>query len=383
MKKLIIVAMSLVMSNAVFVSQVYSKPTTAPPSLSSEAAIVLEANSGEILYEKNARIPMYPASVTKIATAIYAIETADLNEVVTVSSNARYTDGTRVYLEEGEQVPLKKLLQGLLINSGNDAGVAIAEHVSGSVELFAADINAYLKDAVGIQNTNFENPHGLFDENHVTTAEDLAILTQYAMKNKEFRNIFGTKELPWNGETWDTTLYNHHKLMREMPYEGITGGKNGFVKQAGITLVTVAERENLNLVVVTLKGNSESAAYSDTIKLLDYGFEGFATSRIDKGSRFEAGGLEYSSSQEIFYTHPLGKQTNIQVQEGGMLEIADSEGTVLFSDQLQLTDDSTGNSAIAAEHSSSFLEKVSSNSLYLLIMAVGLFIYFCFRIRKI
>ncbi|MGI2326675.1 D-alanyl-D-alanine carboxypeptidase family protein [Planococcus sp. YIM B11945] len=383
MKKLIIVVISLVISNTIFVSQVYSKLNTATPSLSSEAAIVIEANSGEILYEKNARISMYPASVTKIATAIYAIETAELNEVVTVSTKARLTDGTRVYLEEGEQVPLKKLLQGLLVNSGNDAGVAIAEHLSGSVELFAADINAYLKDTVGIQNTNFENPHGLFDKNHVTTAEDLAILTKYAMKNEEFMGIFGTKELPWDGETWDTILYNHHKLMREMPYEGVTGGKNGFVEQAGTTLVTTAERENLSLIVVTLKGNSESAAYSDTIKLLDYGFGSFATSSIDEGTRFAAGGLEYSTSRELFYTRPIGEQPSMQVQQGGKLEITDSEGTLLFSNQLQLVDDSKGKQAVAAEHTSSMIEKVFSNSHYLLIVAVGLFAFFCFRIRKI
>ncbi|GAB3797637.1 hypothetical protein GCM10028868_19200 [Virgibacillus kimchii] len=148
--------------------------------------------------------------MTKIATAIFAIENGDLDDLVTVSSYARNTEGSSVYLEEGETVPLKKLIQGLMINSGNDAGVAIAEHMSGSVEQFSSDLNEYLQENVGVQHTNFENPHGLFDPNHVTTAEDLANITLYAMGNELFREINNTKELNWEGESWDTTLYNHH-----------------------------------------------------------------------------------------------------------------------------------------------------------------------------
>lgn len=184
MKKLSVVSAIFIMINTFIGSSVFGKmddPTL--PILSSEAAIVMEATTGEVLYEKNAQSQMYPASLTKIATAIYAIENGNLNDSVTINEKARNTEGTRVYLEVGEQVTLEKLLQGLLINSGNDAGVAIAEHISGSVELFASDLNSYLKDVIGLQNTNLENPHGLFDPQHMTTAEDLAELTRYAMKN--------------------------------------------------------------------------------------------------------------------------------------------------------------------------------------------------------
>src|SRR5690625_5694469 len=113
---------------------------------------------------------MYPASLTKIASAIYAIDKGNIEELVTVSQKARDTGGSKVYLEEGEQVTLKKLIQGLLINSGNDAGVAIAEHLSGSVEQLSADINKYFKNVIGIKDTHFKNPHGLFNPKHVTTA---------------------------------------------------------------------------------------------------------------------------------------------------------------------------------------------------------------------
>src|SRR5699024_3158459 len=118
------------------------------------------------------------------------IEKGGIDETVTVSKKARNTEGAKVFLEDGEQVSLKKLIQGLLINSGNDAGVAIAEHLSGSVEQFSSDINEYLSNIIGLKDTNFENPHGLFNPNHVTTAADLANITQYAMNNHLFREIF-------------------------------------------------------------------------------------------------------------------------------------------------------------------------------------------------
>ncbi|AQQ55497.1 D-alanyl-D-alanine carboxypeptidase family protein [Planococcus lenghuensis] len=383
MKKLVAVSTILVIINTLFVSAVFSK-TVAPslPIISSEAAIVMEATTGQVLYEKNARSQMYPASVTKIATAIYAIENGNLTDIVTVSQKARNTEGTRVYLEEGEQVTLEKLLLGLLVNSGNDAGVAIAEHISGSVELFASDLNLYLKDAVGLRNTNFENPHGLFNLQHVTTAEDLAKLTKYAMKNEKFMEIFGTKELPWNGESWDTTLYTHHKLLREKPYDGVTGGKNGFVPESGVTLVTTAERENLNLIVVTLKSSSEAEAYNDTVQLLDFGFDNFETSSIPTNSSFFVGDVEYNTPREIVYTHPAGEQVAIEVKEDGKLRITDQDGTLLSSYQFPVNRNSEKNRSSIQKDSGSFLEQVFSNSLYLSVIVVSVLSLLYYQVRK-
>ncbi|WP_188456956.1 D-alanyl-D-alanine carboxypeptidase family protein [Virgibacillus oceani] len=267
MKKIILIITTIAALNIVLLTHVHGEEITSPPTLVSKSAIMIDSKTGRVLYQKNASAQMYPASLTKIATAIYAIETGDLDDTVTVSKKARNTAGTRVYLNEGEQVTLKKLLQGMLINSGNDAGVAIAENLSGNINQFSLDINGYLKNVIGVQNTHFENPHGLFNPNHVTTAEDLAKITQYAMKNETFRNIFGTKKLKWNGDAWDTTLITHHKLMRQIPYEGITGGKTGFVPQSGFTLATTAERGDLSLIVITLNSYLESAAYNDTINL--------------------------------------------------------------------------------------------------------------------
>nr|WP_235162516.1 D-alanyl-D-alanine carboxypeptidase family protein [Sediminibacillus terrae] len=304
--------------------------------LLSESAILIDADSGQVLYEKNAEKSMYPASLTKVATAIYAIETADLDEVVTVSANARSVEGTRVYLEEGEQVSLKKLIQGMLINSGNDAGVAIAEHLGGSSAQFADDLNSYLKAVIGVRDTHFTNAHGLFNENHTTTASDLAKITQYAMKNPTFKEIFGTKELKWEGEAWSTTLYHHHKMMRENPYEGITGGKTGYVDQSGHTLITTAERGDQRLIAVTLKAATQDWAYQDAEALLDYGFGSFETVTVPKGTEFVSdNGSAYSTDHAIVYTKMKGQDAELSVDDQGNLAIEQENQSLDISFELK------------------------------------------------
>lgn len=290
------------------------------PKIESKGFIVMDESSGRVLYEKNSDERMYPASLTKVATAIYAIETGNLEDIVTVSERARNADGTRVYLEEGEKVPLKKLIQGLLINSGNDAGVAIAEHISGSVEEFANRLNVYLK-GIGLQNTHFKNPHGLFDPDHVTTAKDLAKITQYAMKNEEFRAIFGTKELKWEGQTWNTTLFTHHKLMREKPYDGVTGGKTGYVDESGNTLITTATREDLSVIAVVLQAPSQLTAYSDTVALLDYAFKEFDLVDIPIGKEYKQNKHTYVTNQNYSFPISHDEQISEKVTGDGNLEV--------------------------------------------------------------
>lgn len=314
--------------------QALAEPSISVPDIESESAIVIDGDNGSVLYEKNADESLYPASLTKIVTAIYAIETGNLEEMTTVSENARNVDGTKVYLEEGEQVTLKKLVQGLLINSGNDAGVAIAEQLSGSVEQYARDINDYLKNVIGVEHTTFQNPHGLFDENHVTTAEDLAIITKYAMNNGTFKEIFGTKELKWDGETWDTTLYSHHKML--LGYEGITGGKTGYVDESGVTLATTAERDGRRLIIITLKSESQAVAYQDTTALLDYGFGPFETSLVSEGTSFEYNESVYKAPAEFTYTHSPADHITKRVAADGILEIVNQHGQVINSFQLDL-----------------------------------------------
>ncbi|MCM3584802.1 D-alanyl-D-alanine carboxypeptidase [Mesobacillus maritimus] len=345
------------------------------PKIECEAFIIMEESSGRVLYEKNADVQMYPASLTKVATAIYAIENANLEDVVTVSERARNAEGTRVYLEEGEQVPLKKLVQGLLVNSGNDAGVAIAEHIDGSVGEFATQLNLYLKE-IGLKDTYFKNPHGLFDPDHVTTAKDLAKITQYAVKNEEFRSIFGMKELKWKGKAWDTTIFTHHKLMRERPYEGVTGGKTGYVDESGNTLITTAKRGDLSVIVVVLKGDSQNTAYNDTVELLDYAFDNFKLTEIPAGKEFNQNQHTYTTTASYFVPLAHGEEINEQVTEEGKLKVTVENQDFLAT--LPLKDESAEVvSSPPKEVAATSLpkeEEKSSNPLNLLVISTLIFI---------
>ncbi|WP_019153620.1 D-alanyl-D-alanine carboxypeptidase family protein [Robertmurraya massiliosenegalensis] len=319
-KKTLSIFIIPILLNLAIQSNTFADKPNEDPKILSEAAILIEESSGRVLYEKNADHLMYPASLTKVATAIYAIEKGNLEDLVTVSERARQVDGTRVYLEVGEKVSLRKLIQGLLINSGNDAGVAIAEYLDGSEEEFAASLNAYLQ-GIGLNRTHFVNPHGLFNPNHTTTARDLAIMTQYSMKNADFREIFGIRDLKWDGEVWDTTIYNHHKLMRERPYEGITGGKTGYVDESKHTLITTAKRGNMSVIAVVLKGQSQDIIYNDTVELLDYAFNNFELVAIPKGKEYSLNGKKFITNE--MYSFPITNNEEIteEITKEGLLEI--------------------------------------------------------------
>jgi serine-type D-Ala-D-Ala carboxypeptidase (penicillin-binding protein 5/6) len=307
---------------------------TQPLDVKCEAAVLMDSETGAILYNKNSDEKLYPASLTKIATAIYAIENGNLDDVVTISSRAVKEEGTRVYLVEGEKVPLKKLIQGMLINSGNDAAVAIAEHIDGSVEKFAVNINKYLSEQIGVSNTNFTNPNGLFHENHYTTAKDLALITNYAKKNSVFTEIFGTKELPWSGESWETTLLTHHRLLKgEIPFEGITGGKTGFVNESKHTLATTAENENIKLTAIVLKGERSKDTYQDTEKLIEYGLKNFNHRVIEQDELFKLKEKDYYAKSDIVVTEHVDG-SNKRITNQGILEVV-NDGVVTQTIQLE------------------------------------------------
>ncbi|MGG0796355.1 D-alanyl-D-alanine carboxypeptidase family protein [Brevibacillus laterosporus] len=249
-----------------------------------EGAILMDGSSGTVLFEKNPQQYLFPASITKIATAIYAIENGNIKDIATVSNKARTVEGSRVYLAEGEQVSMRNLLFGLILNSGNDAAIVIAEHMAGSTEAFAEKVNAYLKEKVGVKNTHFTNPHGLHDENHYTTAADMAKIAQYAMKNPLLREIAGTKRYEWHQKEWDTVLVNHNKMLTT--YEGTTGLKNGFTDQARNTLVVTAKRGDTELIAVTMKAPSNVVSYQDVHKMLDFGFANYESKKIVNAGQY-------------------------------------------------------------------------------------------------
>lgn len=303
--------------------------------LKSEAAILLDSETNAVLYSKNADKKMYPASLTKIATAIYAIEKGDLNSIATVSDNAVRQDGTRVYLVEGEKLPLIKLVQGMLINSGNDAAVAVAEQVDGSVDQFAQNLNEYLKTTIGVHHTHFTNPSGLFDKNHYTTASDMALITNYAIKNPIFAKIFGTKKIHWVGKSWNTNILSHHKmLIGEFPYKGITGGKTGYTTESKQTLSTTADNGKIKLTAVVLKSDLKQDKYVDTAHLFNYGFKFFRDQTIKQGERFKKASKEYHSDGDILVTEDI-RGTTKDLTDNGALLIKNKQGNVLQTVQLK------------------------------------------------
>ena len=236
--------------------------------VSARGAVLLEAESGDVVFgqNQNARLPM--ASTTKIMTALVALETLPLDTPVTVTAESVGVEGSSIYLCEGETLTLEQLLYALLLESANDAASAIAVAVSGSVEAFAVRMNEKAA-ALGLTDTRFVNPHGLDAEGHYTTAYELAVITRAALKNSTFRAICATerKTIPLHGSEGVRLLLNHNKLLNS--YEGCIGVKTGFTKKTGRCLVSAAERDGVTLIAVTLNAPDD---WRDHTAMLDYGF---------------------------------------------------------------------------------------------------------------
>lgn len=246
----------------------------AMPAISSEAAVLVDMETGEILGGINVNKQVYPASTAKILTALIAVERGNLDDMVTVSSLASRQEGTSLYSKAGEQYLFEDLLYALLVHSANDAAVALAEHVAGSVEAFAELMNEKAA-ALGAEGSNFVNPNGLHDKDHYTTAADMAKIFAAALKNPVLQEITTTCvyyiDLP-SGER--RTLINGNKMLTE--YSGTIGGKTGYTRQAGNCLLTAAQKGSLKLGVTLFKAQGK-AMWSDAQRLLDYGFANWSS----------------------------------------------------------------------------------------------------------
>ena len=256
---------------------VFALPASASsllPSVSAESAVLTEAKSGRVLYEKNARARMPMASTTKIMTALVALEHGDPEATVSVDPRAVGVEGSSVYLKAGEKLTLRELVYCLMLASANDAAEAIAYHISGSIEGFSELMNRKASE-LGLTDTHFENPHGLDGESHYTTARELAALTARALENPDFAAIVSTNSREVDSDTGRHTLFNHNKLLRS--YEGCIGVKTGYTQKSGRCLVSAAERDGMTLICVTLNAPDD---WNDHTRLLDYGFEHFSAQWI-------------------------------------------------------------------------------------------------------
>ncbi len=253
------------------------------PGVYADSAIVMEASTGLILYEKNMDDQHYPASITKIMTALVAIENSNLGETVTFSKNAIFDvdlDSSRIGIDVGEQLTMQQCLYGILLESANEVSYAVAEHVGGTVDAFVDMMNKKAKE-LGCTNTHFVNPHGLHDSNHYTSSHDMALITQAALKNETFRKIFSTRTYqipPTNIQPETRYLRNHHKfvLQEGHQYDDCIGGKTGYTSNSKFTLVSVAKRGDLELICVIMRDDTTNHQYDDTKKLFDYAYDNFS-----------------------------------------------------------------------------------------------------------
>ncbi len=253
------------------------------PSINAEAAIVMEASTGLILYQKNIDTKHFPASITKIMTVLLALENSSLGDTVTFSKNAVYDvdpKSSRIWVAEGEQMTMQQCLYAILLESANDVAYGVAEHIAGNIDSFARLMNEKAK-SLGCKNTHFVNPHGLPDDNHYTTAYDMALITREALKNDSFRKIFDTSSYqlpPTNLQSETRYFHNHHDFVKGQGYlyKDCIGGKTGYTRIARYTLVSVAKRGDLELITVIMKDDSNEHQYKDTQKLFDFAFDNFS-----------------------------------------------------------------------------------------------------------
>jgi len=246
-------------------------------SVSAHSAAVIDVQTGRILYEKNGDDRMLVASLTKIITAIVAIESGvDLESVVTVSNRAAGKEGSSIYLKVGEKQKLIDLLYAVMLRSGNDAATAVAEHVGKTEAKFVEMMNAKVKE-LGLTGTHFANPHGLDAKDHYSTSHDMAVLTAYALRNDTFAEIVKTKvkSIPMEGESWNRKMHNKNKML--FRYEGSDGVKTGYTKAAGRCLASSATKDGRQVAVLTLDASND---WNDHARLLDYGFQTYQNQSV-------------------------------------------------------------------------------------------------------
>jgi D-alanyl-D-alanine carboxypeptidase len=268
-----------------FIQTTYAS-TTPSFEIVSNSAIVLEAETSQILYSKNQDQRLYPASITKVLTALIALEKGNLEDVVTVSEFAVNSIGmtSHIALVPGEKLTLRDAMYGMLLSSANDCAIAIAEHISGSVPEFVKLMNKKAKE-LGAVNSNFVNPHGLHSDDHYTTAFDMAIIVRESIKNPKYIEISGTKLY-----TMDTTnkqaekrYFNNQNLMLHNGkyfYEYATTGKNGYTSNAKNTMVSTAKKGNLELICILMDCQDPYLKYTDAKSILSYSFDNFYKTKI-------------------------------------------------------------------------------------------------------
>ena len=280
---------------SVFADEVFPQNTTSSPSVTAETAVLIDAASGEVLYDKNADQKMFPASITKLMTILLALEHGKLTDEITFSHDAIYSiepGSAHIAIQEGETLTLEQVLRAIILRSANEASNGVAEFVDGSIEEFTKHMTARAKE-LGCKNTNFLTANGLHDENHYTTAYDMALIAKELLTHAEYRSMMSETYYeiqPTNKQTEVRFLHGQHQMLNPNAiyyYEDAIGGKTGFTTEALNTLVTYAERDGMELIAVVMKCNGADH-YTDTAAMFDYGFDNYESKVILSGATYDS-----------------------------------------------------------------------------------------------
>ena len=285
---------------------------TDEPNINARSAIIYDRVTGKIIWGKNENEKRAMASTTKIMTAIVVLENTNLNDVVTISKKAAGTGGSRLKIIAGDKITVNDLLYGLMLRSGNDAAVALAEHVGGNIEGFAELMNIKAEE-LELKNTHFVTPHGLDNEAHFCTAYELAVLTDYALKNETFAKIVNTKIATINVNGNNRNIYNTNELLGYV--QGVDGVKTGFTNGAGRCLVTSCTRNGNQIITVVLGCDTKKQRTSDSIKLIEYAFKNYTRVNLETMIKEEFENWKQINLNRIYINKAKEEPMEIELKE--------------------------------------------------------------------
>lgn len=334
----------------------------APPKASADGIVLMDATTGTILYSKNKDVKYPPASTTKIMTALLVLENCKLDDIVTIGKNPPLVDGSKIYLFENEKITVRDLLYGLILQSANDCAEALAEHVSGSTKNFAELMNKRAKE-LGCENTTFVNPHGLYDENHRTTANDLALILKELITKPEYKNI-STKSLYYipstNKSKEKRPLWNKNKLVQPSSqdyYKECIGGKTGYTVQSKHSYVAAACKDNQPLIAILLH-DSQHTYWTDVKNLFNYGFNNFSLEKLySKGDSLGEYSLKnnltipISSAEDYYYVKSknFDEKPNIKILSKNLTKSSFKKGDTILNAKITYKNNVVGTLNICSD----------------------------------
>lgn len=403
MKKICKIFLNVIILLALFLNNTVSAAVK-PPEVSADGAVLMDASTGEVIYSKNMTSPYPPASTTKIMTALLTLENCNLEDIVTIGPKPPLADGSKIYLEEGEQLKVKDLLYALLLASANDAAEALAEHISGTKEEFANLMNKRALE-LGATSTNFVNPNGLYDDKHKTSAKDLALIMRELIKHPEYTEISTTssyKIAPTNKMKKERPLWNGNRLVQKSSqyyYKDCQGGKTGYTIQSDHSYVATAERNGQKLILALIHDKNKTY-FKDAANLFDYGFNNFELAKLysqgELVTKYEKDDLSVPllAEKDFYYVKEKNSSSipaiNLHNENTSIFDKSFKKGDILSEGTVVLNDKSLGSLKLLAGQDyepNKFLNAVTSEKKLPMIMYIATFTFllliFLLTIKKI